>query len=97
MAEQLERKLLRLAADYEMFPPGSHVLVACSGGGDSMCLLALLWNLRKTLDITLSVAHFNHQLRPEAAEEAEFVHSWCAKQGIPCVIGTKNVTALSEE
>lgn len=30
MAEQLERKLLRLAADYEMFPPGSHVLVACS-------------------------------------------------------------------
>ena len=67
MAEQLERKLLRLAADYGMFPPGSHVLVACSGGGDSMCLLALLWNLRQTLGITLSVAHFNHPLRPEAA------------------------------
>lgn len=97
MAEQLERKLLRLAADYQMFPPGSHVLVACSGGGDSMCLLTLLWNLRKTLDITLSVAHFNHQLRPEAAEEAEFVHSWCAKQGIPCIIGTENVAAQAAQ
>lgn len=48
-----------------------------------MCLLALLWNLRKTLDITLSVAHFNHQLRPEAAEEAEFVHSLVCKTGHP--------------
>ena len=94
MAEQLERKLLRLAADYQMFPSGSHVLVACSGGGDSMCLLTLLWNLRQTLGITLSAAHFNHQLRPEAAEEAEFVHSWCAKQGIPCIIGTENVAAI---
>lgn len=97
MAEQLERKLLRLAADYQMFPSGSHVLVACSGGGDSMCLLTLLWNLRKTLGITLSAAHFNHQLRPEAAEEEEFVHSWCAKQGIPCVIGTENVAAQATQ
>lgn len=97
MAEQLERKLLRLAADYQMFPSGSHVLVACSGGKDSMCLLTLLWNLRQTLGITLSVAHFNHQLRPEAAEEAEFVHSWCAKQGIPCVIGTENVAAQAAQ
>ena len=91
MAEQLERKLLRLAADYGMFPPSSHVLVACSGGGDSMCLLTLLWNLRHTLGITLSAAHFNHQLRPEATEEAEFVHNWCAKLGIPCVIGSEAV------
>lgn len=97
MAEQLERKLLRLAAEYKMFPPGSHVLVACSGGGDSMCLLTLLWNLRRTLDITLSVAHFNHQLRPEAEAEAKFVHNWCAKQGIFCAIGSGDVAVLAAQ
>ena len=97
MAEQLEQKLLQLAAEYKMFPPNSHVLVACSGGRDSMCLLTLLWNLRHTLGIPLSVAHFNHLLRPEAEAEAEFVHNWCGKLGLPCVIGSGDVAAQAAQ
>ena len=64
MAEQLERKLLRLAADYGMFPPSSHVLVACSGGGDSMALTHLLHRLAPRLGIQVEAAHFIHGLRP---------------------------------
>lgn len=95
--EQLLRSLCRLAKEQELLPSGSHVLVACSGGGDSMCLLHALLALRKTLNITLSVAHFNHQLRPEAEAEAEFVHNWCAKQDVPCVIGSGDVAAQATE
>jgi tRNA(Ile)-lysidine synthase len=53
------------------------VLVACSGGGDSVALLMLLWTLRKSLDLQLSVAHADHGLRPEAPEEAAFVRGLC--------------------
>lgn len=53
------------------------VLVACSGGGDSVALLALLWALRKSLGLELSVAHADHGLRPEAPEDAEFVRQLC--------------------
>ena len=53
------------------------VLVACSGGGDSVALLILLWTLRKSLDLELSVAHADHGLRPESPEDADFVRHLC--------------------
>lgn len=53
------------------------VLVACSGGGDSVALLVLLWTLRNSLAIELSVAHADHQLRPESPEDADFVRQLC--------------------
>ena len=53
------------------------VLVACSGGGDSVALLVLLWTLRKSLGLELSVAHADHQLRPESPEDADFVRQLC--------------------
>lgn len=49
------------------------VLVAISGGGDSTALLSVLWALRKSLGIEISLAHADHGLRPEAAEDAAFV------------------------
>ena len=53
------------------------VLVACSGGGDSVALLVLLWTLRKSLGLELSVAHVDHGLREESSEEAAFVRELC--------------------
>lgn len=55
------------------------VVVACSGGGDSVALLILLWTLRKSLGLELSVAHADHGLRPEAEEDAAFVRELCRK------------------
>ena len=53
------------------------VLVACSGGGDSVALLLLLWTLRKSLGLDLLVAHADHGLRPESPEDADFVRQLC--------------------
>jgi tRNA(Ile)-lysidine synthetase-like protein len=52
---------------------GARVLVAVSGGGDSTAALALLWSLRKNLHLELAVAHADHGLRTESAEDAAFV------------------------
>ncbi len=56
---------------------GARVLIACSGGGDSMALLAFLWAIRKSLDLELCVAHAHHGLRAEADLDAEVVRARC--------------------
>ncbi len=61
----------------ELIPPGSTVLCAVSGGADSVCLLHQLYRLRREIPFTLAAAHYNHQLRGEAAErDAAFVRQF---------------------
>lgn len=54
-------------------PRGSHLLVAVSGGPDSMAMLDVLDRLSVELGLRLSVASIDHGLRPEAANEVRFV------------------------
>lgn len=72
------------------------VLVACSGGGDSVALLALLWTLRKSLGLELSVAHADHGLRPESPEDAEFVRGLCRALDLDLVEASLGVKAHAE-
>ena len=58
------------------------VVVACSGGPDSMCLLSLINNLKTTKKIKVICAHVNHKLRTESEEEAIMVQEYCKKNGI---------------
>ena len=54
-----------------------NVIVACSGGPDSMALLSLLVYIKKDIDINIIVAHINHNVRAESESEKEFVHNFC--------------------
>jgi tRNA(Ile)-lysidine synthase len=56
-----------------MFTAGDLVLVSCSGGPDSVCLLYSLWHLRRLFKIRLAVFHFDHKLRPASAKDAAYV------------------------
>jgi len=59
---------------HHMIAPGALVVVAVSGGPDSLCLLHALTQLRAELGITLHVAHLDHMIRgAQSANEAEFV------------------------
>jgi len=58
------------------------VLVACSGGGDSVALLVCLIGLRESLGIDIKAAHVDHGLRPESKEEAIYVQELCEKLGL---------------
>lgn len=59
--------------------PGKYI-VAVSGGVDSVCLLALL---SKVANMQLVVAHFDHGIRNESAEDRKFVHGLAKKYGLP--------------
>ncbi|HLC25941.1 MAG TPA: ATP-binding protein, partial [bacterium] len=53
---------------------GDRVLLAVSGGPDSMALLESVYQLRERLSITLAVAHLDHGIRgSESASDARFV------------------------
>lgn len=69
------------------------VLVACSGGGDSVALLAFLWAVRRSLGLELTVAHARHGLRPEAEQEAELVRRMCRELDLDLVEGGLSVPA----
>lgn len=59
------------------------VVIAVSGGPDSMCLLKLLIDMKEKINII--VAHVNHNLRKESIEEEEMVKDFCAKNKIKCI------------
>ncbi len=68
---------------------GTQVVVGVSGGPDSLCLLHVLWSLRKRYAIRLHVAHLNHGLRgTEADQDAEFVAKLASDWGIPAHVET---------
>ncbi len=61
----------------ELLKKGDTVVVAVSGGPDSMCLLDLLCKID---NINLVVAHVNHKLRKESEEEKDFVEAYAKKR-----------------
>lgn len=72
---------------YGMLAPGDGVVVAVSGGPDSLALLHLLHGLREAFDLSLHVAHLNHLLRGEAAAaDAAFVRETAERLGLPWTI-----------
>jgi tRNA(Ile)-lysidine synthase len=69
--------------DHVLFQPGSSVVVAVSGGADSVCLLHLLLRHAPSWQLTVHVAHLDHALRPTSAEDAAFVAQLAASWGVP--------------
>jgi tRNA(Ile)-lysidine synthase len=73
----------RTVRERALVSPGDHVLVACSGGPDSMSLMHVLHRLRVDLGITLCAASIDHGLRPDSAAEVEQVAVFANTLGVP--------------
>ena len=71
-----------LISRHNLLARGDKVIVACSGGPDSLVLLHILLNFRQEYDLTIIVAHLNHMFRPEADSEAEFVRHTAESMGL---------------
>jgi tRNA(Ile)-lysidine synthetase-like protein len=88
VAEALERQGL-LDARWKM-------VVAVSGGADSLCLLDALVAVVPESQRCLLVGHVDHQLRPESAKDAEHVSRVAQSLDVPFALDTVNVTAFAK-
>ncbi|MFQ5587479.1 MAG: tRNA lysidine(34) synthetase TilS [Nitrospiria bacterium] len=87
LTQKVRRALVRFGVR-----PTDTLVVAVSGGPDSVCLLHLLKQLPPPYRLSLHVAHLNHQFRPEAAREARFVEGLAEKWGLPATIAARPVS-----
>ena len=69
--KDIEKYLLDLVEE------NSTVVVACSGGPDSMCLLKILLDIRDKKNIKIVAAHVNHNVRKESKDEKLEVEKYC--------------------
>ena len=98
----MQERVIASIEQHALLPARGTIVVAVSGGADSLCLLHLLYTLcgqgKRYPDIHVHVAHLNHQLRGEESDqEAEQVAQLAASWGLPCTIGTTNVPMLAQQ
>ena len=92
--ESSEQTVLDFIREHHLLSSQHLLLVAVSGGPDSVCLLCLLVQLREKLDLRLHVAHLDHQLRgTESEADAQYVSHLARQLGVPATIGKRDVKA----
>ncbi len=98
-APAMVQEVLRFCRWQKLFLPGQGVLVALSGGADSVCLLAFLAKYQQALGISqLAALHVNHQLRgQEAQKDAAFCQRLCADWKVPFFSQTAEVAAFAQQ
>ena len=92
--DRLHRQLL---LNPQLLPDGSTLLLAISGGQDSMALLGLLRDLRRQHRWTLHLWHGNHGWHPESERTASELAGWCRTQQLPLLISTSTSATTGSE
>ncbi|PLX80463.1 MAG: tRNA lysidine(34) synthetase TilS [Desulfuromonas sp.] len=86
MAVRLSRRVRETLLGECGITQGERLLVAVSGGADSVALLHLLLGLTEELDLRLTAAHLDHALRDESVHDASFVSELCHEWKVPLVV-----------
>ncbi len=97
-AAVLQDSIKKLIIRRCLIADGDLLLVAVSGGADSLSLLHILNVLRRKrfLSFSLFVAHLNHGLRGESArKDAEFVSREAQRMGLPCRVAVVDCSAYA--
>jgi tRNA(Ile)-lysidine synthase len=93
----LERRVLGFIRRHDLLKGGT-LLVAVSGGPDSVCMLLILYKLRDELGISLHVVHLDHQLRgAESEADARYVAELVRRLGLPATIETRDVLSYQKK
>ena len=91
-------KVASACADYKMIEEGNAVVIALSGGADSVSLLHAMKQLSGRLGVEVSACHINHHIRGEESDrDMRFCEELCRRLGIPLVIREADVPALQQK
>ncbi|RIX49234.1 tRNA lysidine(34) synthetase TilS [Paenibacillus nanensis] len=96
--DPLQVELAKEAAARGLWRPGDAIVIAVSGGPDSMALLHMLRALSQEQSLKLTAAHVNHGFRgEESARELETVKAYAASLEVPCETVTLDLPTYIEE
>ena len=93
----LQSRFHRFLLQSGCIPVGSRVLVAVSGGADSVALLSLLHQVADSMELHLEAAHLDHALRDASCADASFVEQLCIELGIPLTVERRDVAAIAKQ
>jgi tRNA(Ile)-lysidine synthase len=92
-----KQQVLRYIREKRLLSRGEKLVVAVSGGPDSVCLLHILAGLRRELGVELHVAHLNHRLRGKDSEaDAAYVAGLARRLHLPVTVVSRDVKAYRE-
>lgn len=83
--------------DNKLVTSGDKILLAVSGGADSMVMASLFSMLTKSLNIEIVVVNFNHNLRKESVKEAKIVEQFIKSLKIECVLKNLNTKEYAKK
>ena len=96
MISSVAQKIIELCQKNSLLASQDKVVIGVSGGPDSLCLLDVLETLRPNFDLTLTIAHLNHQLRgSDSQADADFVQAVATQRGLPIFVETRDVAAIA--
>ncbi len=93
----LVSKTNKTIQDLNMIQMGESVLIAVSGGPDSVALTYVLKELSIRYRINLGIAHFNHLIRENSQSDEDFVELLAGRINLPLYKGRKNIPQFSRE
>ena len=97
MITDFVQQMHRLILQHKMIEKNETVLVAVSGGADSLALLYGLHALRLQLDCRFHIVHLNHCLRSDADTDADFVRHHASRLELPCTVQRVEVQRLVKQ
>lgn len=91
-------KVIDYIRENEIIKQGDKILVALSGGPDSVCLLHILYRLKDTFNLKLGAIHINHMLRGEEADNDEkYIIKLCDELGINHYVKRINIEYVARD
>ncbi len=96
--KRVEQKVLKFVDQYKLIDPGDKILVAFSGGPDSVFALNFLKKYSRKFKIELVAVHFNHGLRGEESDTDEkFARDFCESNDIKIEVEKLNVKSFAKK
>ena len=94
----MKDKVKKYIYENNLLNKGERVLVALSGGPDSVCLLHMLYRIKDKFNLKLGAIHINHMLRGEEADKDEnYIIDLCEQMGIKHYVKRINIEYIAKE
>lgn len=93
----IEQKVIKFIKDFNLIIVGDRILIALSGGSDSVFLIHFLLKYKKKYNIDLAAFHLNHKLRQESSLDQKFSEEICSKFNVPFFTANRNVKTFASK